>query len=73
MTVVVGVAIPCVVQKLKVGYNKGADVSNYHTYTWAQPHCTPTRPVLNDYVVNVTDGELGPKASSELNTMAISR
>jgi Domain of unknown function (DUF4136) len=48
-------------QKVKVGYDNGADFSTYHTYTWAKPQMPATRPILYDYVVNTIDGQLEAK------------
>ena len=50
-----------VAQKVKVGYDKSSDFSNYHTYTWAQPQMPATHPILYDYVVNTIDGQLEAK------------
>jgi hypothetical protein len=56
-----GFTIPVVAQKVKIGYDKSADFSKYHTYTWAKPQMPATRPILYDYVVNTIDGQLEAK------------
>jgi len=58
---VVGIAICGSAQKVKVGYDKSADFSKYHTYTWAKPQVLAARPLLYEYVVNSIDAQLEAK------------
>ena len=45
-------------QKLKVGYDKGADFTKYKTYTWAPPSMPSTRPLLYQQVIANIDEHL---------------
>src|SRR5436190_9803946 len=55
-------------QKVKVGYDKTADFSKYHTYTWAAPNTNPEHPLLYDYVVKAVDAELQAKGLERTET-----
>jgi hypothetical protein len=59
--IVLGSGVLCVAQKVKVGYDKSADFSKYHSYSWAQPQTPPSRPLLYEYVVNAIDAQLSEK------------
>jgi hypothetical protein len=48
-------------QKIKVGYDKSANFSNYRTYTWAKPVMPITRPLVYQEVVGTIDDELKSK------------
>jgi uncharacterized protein DUF4136 len=48
-------------QKVKVGYDKGADFSKYTTYTWVEPSPPPSRPLLYLSIVGSVDYELKAK------------
>ena len=61
LILIIGVASCGRAQKVKVGYDKSADFSKYHTYTWAKPQMLATQPLLYDYVVNSIDGQLEAK------------
>jgi len=56
--VLLACTIPSAAQKVKVGYDKSANLSKYHTYGWAKPQMPATRPIFYDYVVNTIDGQL---------------
>jgi hypothetical protein len=45
-------------QKVKVGYDKSVDFSQYKTYTWADPTMPSSRPVLYATVVGWVANEL---------------
>jgi hypothetical protein len=45
-------------QKVKVGYDKSVNFSQYKTYTWAEPAMPPTRPMLYATVVGSVEEEL---------------
>jgi hypothetical protein len=45
-------------QKVKVGYDKSVNFSQYKTYTWAEPAMPPTRPMLYATVVASVEEEL---------------
>jgi len=45
-------------QKVKVGYDKSVDFSQYKTYTWAEPAMPPRRPMLYSTVVASVEDEL---------------
>jgi hypothetical protein len=53
-------------QKVKVGYDKSADFSKFHSYSWAEPETPPARPFLYANVVGAVDEEL--KAKGLVNT-----
>ena len=48
-------------QKVKVGFDKGADFSKYKSYTLRQPPTTPSRPILYESVVGSIKKELEAK------------
>jgi hypothetical protein len=50
-----------VAQKIKVGYDKGANFSRYKSYSLAQPAMPPTRPFLYASIVGSIDHELKSK------------
>jgi hypothetical protein len=54
-------AISAVAQKVKVGYDKSVNFSQYKTYTLAEPAMPPTRPVLYATVIKSIDDELSSK------------
>lgn len=54
-------------QKVKVGYDKGVDFSNYKTYTLAEPAMPPTRPLLYATVMSAIESELGSKGYSRVS------
>src|SRR5947199_6244541 len=58
---VTGLSTSCLAQKVKVGYDKRADFSKYHTYAWAKPQMPATRPLLYDYAVTTIDIQLEAK------------
>jgi len=51
-------SLPCVGQKVKVGYDKGTDFSRFKTYSWTEPAMPATRPVLFEAVVARVDVQL---------------
>lgn len=55
------VCVPAFSQKIKVGYDKSADFSNYKTYTWTDPTMPPLRPNLYHAVVQSVDIDLDSK------------
>ena len=55
---VVALVAPGFAQKVKTGYDKSADFSQYKTYTWAKPQSPVARPLLYETVVNTIDREL---------------
>ncbi len=48
-------------QKIKVGYDKSADFSQFRSYSWAQPETPPARPFLYANIVGAVDEELKAK------------
>jgi len=48
-------------QKVKVGYDKGADFTRFKTYSWAQPAMPVTRPLLYQSIIGSVDMELKAK------------
>lgn len=54
-------AVNCIAQKVKVGYDKGTDFSKFRSYSWAEPATPPTRPLLYASVVGSIDSELTSK------------
>ena len=48
-------------QKVKIGYDKSVNFSQYKTYTLTEPAMPPTWPLLYAAVVNSIDGELFSK------------
>jgi hypothetical protein len=55
-------------QKIKIGYNKGADFSKYKSYTWAKPGKPPARPLLYQLVVMTIDNELASRGLQKAET-----
>jgi len=53
-----GIATSLSAQKVKVGYDKSVDFSNYKTYSWAEPTTPVSRPLLYTMVVGSIDSEL---------------
>jgi len=53
-------------QKVKVGYDKGTDFSQFKTYTWAEPAMPATRPVLFEALIARADVELQSKGLSRV-------
>ena len=45
-------------QKIKVGYDKGADFSQYKSYILAEPTTTPARPLLYQNIAGAIDSQL---------------
>jgi len=60
------VSLPGSAQKVKVGYDKGADFSKFKTYTWTQPEMPASRPVLFEAVVARVDVELEAKGLTKV-------
>ncbi len=58
---VVLLSIIAYAQKVKVGYDKSVDFSQYKTYEWTQPATPPTRPLLYMMVVDAINYELKAK------------
>jgi hypothetical protein len=54
-------------QKVKVGYDKGADFTKYKTYTWAPPSMPPTRPILYRQVIGNIDEHLKAKGFTRID------
>jgi len=52
---------PVFSQKIDVGYDKAADFSQFHTYTWREPKNTPARPLLFASIVMTVDSVLKSK------------
>jgi hypothetical protein len=48
-------------QKVRVGYDKGADFLKFRTYTWTAPTMPTTRPLLYASIVGTIDHELKAK------------
>ncbi len=59
--VVVAFTACSVAQKVKIGYDKGADFSKYKTYTWAKPDHPVENPQLFQAVVGTIDQDLQAK------------
>jgi len=60
------ISLPGLSQKVKVGYDKGADFSKFTTYTWTQPAMPASRPVLFEAVVARVDVELEAKGLTKV-------
>jgi hypothetical protein len=54
-------AASAVAQKVKIGYDKGADFSRYKSYTWAAPSMPSNRPLLREVVIGWVDAQLKSK------------
>jgi hypothetical protein len=54
-------AASAVAQKVKIGYDKGADFSMYKSYTWAAPSMPSNRPLLREMVIGWVDAQLKSK------------
>ncbi len=54
-------------QKVKVGYDKSVDFSQFRSYTWAEPDRPPARPLLYANIVGVVDDELKTKGLVKSN------
>jgi len=54
-------------QKVKVGYDKGADFGKFKTYSWAAPAMPVTRPMLYDSVIGSVDAELKAKGLTRVD------
>jgi uncharacterized protein DUF4136 len=54
-------AVSAVAQKVKIGYDKGADFSKYKSYTWAAPAMPSNRPLLREIVRGWVDSQLKSK------------
>lgn len=55
-------------QKVKVGYDKSADFSKYHSYTWTNPETSPQRPLLYASMVGLIDQELKKKGLTRVES-----
>jgi len=54
-------------QKVKVGYDKGADFTKFKTYSWAQPEMPVTRPMLYASIIGSVDRELKAKGLTRVD------
>jgi hypothetical protein len=54
-------AASAVAQRVKIGYDKGADFSKYKSYTWAAPSTPSNRPLLREMVIGGVDAQLKSK------------
>ncbi|HXJ86662.1 MAG TPA: DUF4136 domain-containing protein [Candidatus Binatia bacterium] len=53
-------------QKVKVGYDKSTDFSQFKTYSWAEPAMPPVRPVLFEAVTARVEVELQQKGLTKV-------
>jgi hypothetical protein len=55
-------------QKVEIGYDKGADFSQYKTYSWIPRTVPPTNPLLATIIDNTIDYELSQKGLRKVNS-----
>ncbi len=66
--VIASFAVSGFAQKIKIGYNKGADFSKYKTYSWAVPGKPAARPLLYQLVVMTIDNDLASKGLQKVES-----
>src|SRR5262249_33842867 len=66
--IAIGSANPAAAQKVRIGYDKSADFSKFHNYSWAQLEMPASRPILYEYVVKTIDSELNAKGLQRVNS-----
>jgi len=54
-------------QKVKVGYDKGADFTKFKTYSWGEPAMPVTRPLLYESIKGSVDMELKGKGLARVD------
>jgi hypothetical protein len=57
-------------QKVKIGYDKAVDFTQYKTYVWADLEHPPSRPVLYQLIVATVDHELEEKGLKKVESEA---
>jgi hypothetical protein len=60
-TLVAALPMAAFAQKVRVGYDKGADFLKFRSYTWAAPTMPTTRPLLYASVIGWVDEQLKAK------------
>jgi Domain of unknown function (DUF4136) len=60
----------CLAQKVKIGYDKSVNFSNYKTYKWEEPAIPVTRPRLFATIIGWVEGELYSKGLSRVDENA---
>lgn len=63
-------AEPAIAQKVKIGYDKSANFSQYRSYTWLEPSSQPTRPILYSMIIGSIDHELKSKGLERVDSDA---
>ena len=66
LAVLATASLPCLAQKVKVGYDKGTDFSKFTTYSWAEPAMPPTRPALYEAVMGQVETQLETKGLTKV-------